>query len=249
MKEIGPDPEPLTSESAQRQPVLSLVVTLYNEAENIEPMTRNLVAALQAQLDGIPFELVLVLNGSLDETPARAAELAKEISEIKLVSLEINQGFGGGIQAGLAAASGELIGYTDADEQISAADTVRVCSVALEKQHDLVKAVRTTRTDGINRLVVTTVYNALFRLMYQVSNPDINGKPKILKRNALKGMKLSCKDWFIDAEIMIQARKLNLSVAEVPISFSARTRGKSNVRVSTIWEFLLNMWKYRNEHN
>jgi glycosyltransferase involved in cell wall biosynthesis len=231
----------------KRKPLASIVVTLYNEAENVEPMTRNLVSTFRNVCNSEPFELVLVLNGSQDQTPEKARELAAEFPEVILVSLKTNQGYGGGVRAGLAAASGELIGYTDADEQIYAEETAKVYSAALAGNYDLVKAVRTVRQDGWKRFVVTTIYNLLFRFMFGITRKDINAKPKVFKRHVLERLKLTSSDWFIDAKVMIQAKQLKLSVAEVPIFFRARARGNSNVRLSTIMEFLVNMWKYRKE--
>lgn len=233
--------------SGQLKRSVSVVVTLFNEEGNVEAMTRNLIAAFRPVLKDVRLELVLVLNGSLDNTPQKARQLAKEFPEVVLVELATNQGYGGGIQAGLAAASGDVIGYTDADEQISAADAARVFQVALEGKYDLVKAVRGQREDGLQRRIVSTAYNGLFNVMFGFTSKDINAKPKVFQRQALKRMTLTSKDWFIDAEAMIGARRLGLVTHEVPIVFKARRHGSSNVRFSTILEFLKNMWKYRND--
>lgn len=96
---------------------------------------------------------------------------------------------------------------------------------------------------------MTTAYNALFRLMFGARSKDINAKPKVFKREALERLKLSARDWFIDAEAMIQAERLALSIKEIPIVFAARKHGSSNVRFSTMVEFLKNMWKYRHGQN
>lgn len=112
--------------SAERHFRVSVVVTLYNEEDNVERMSRNLAASLRDHLAGVPFELILVLNGPSDRTPERAEQIAGEIEEVHLIRLEENQGYGGGIQAGLAHATGDFIGYTDADEQISADNSAMI---------------------------------------------------------------------------------------------------------------------------
>jgi len=223
------------------------VVTLYNEEENVDSMARNLISTFTDELSDHPFELILVLNGSLDQTPALAGALALEFPQIKLVHIPVNHGYGAGIQAGLQAANGRVIGYTDADEQISAHESATVFLAALSGNYDLVKAVRKTREDGLSRLLITTVYNVLFRLMFNINGTDVNAKPKVFRRSALEQLELNAQDWFIDAEVMIQCKRLGLSVKEIPINFKARKKGSSNVRLSTILEFLENMWKYRNE--
>src|SRR5688572_25660661 len=151
----------------------SAVITLYNEEENVAPLTRNLISAFKQNLPGKPFELVLVLNGPQDKTPEIAADLAREFPEITLVTLKENQGYGGGIQAGLSIARGPLIGYLCGDEQIDAADVARIFNEALQGGHDLVKVTRQVRQDGIQRVLVTRIYNTLFKVMFGSKSSDI----------------------------------------------------------------------------
>lgn len=227
----------------------SAVVTLYNEEANIEPLTRNLIAAFRRWLPERNFELVLVLNGPQDNTPAIAAKLAEDFQEVTLVSLPENRGYGGGLLAGLSVARGPVVGILDGDEQVAAEDVALIFDRAVREPYDIVKARRTLREDGWQRLAVTKVYNVLFALLFGRLSSDVNGKPKVLKRSALDRLTLTAKDWFIDAEIMIQASRLQLSVDEIPVAFRRRRSGSSNVRLATLMEFLKNMWKYRYAKN
>ncbi|MBS1996598.1 MAG: glycosyltransferase, partial [Cyanobacteria bacterium SZAS LIN-2] len=162
-----------------------------------------------------------------------------------LVELAQNQGYGGGIRAGLAAAKGQFIGYIDGDEQILAPDVARVFKAARASSADIVKVVRIIREDGLQRRVLTRVYNTLFKAMFGFICHDVNGKPKVLKPEALRKLSLSSSDWFIDAELMLSAHKNGMTVEEVPVTFHKRPGGASNVRLSTIFEFLRNMYNYR----
>jgi glycosyltransferase involved in cell wall biosynthesis len=227
-------------------PDISIVSTLYNEEGNVASLANNLHAAFAGKFPGKLFEIVLVLNGSEDRTPEIAEQVAKQIEQVKLVKLETNRGYGGGIQAGLAQARGRIVGYVDGDEQITSDAAASVFEVALNGDYDLVKAWRTTRQDGWQRRFVTTTYNALFGIMFGNISRDINAKPKVFSRQALEKLRLTANDWFLDAEIMIQAKRHNFSVKEIPVVFEVRKSGSSNVRVSTMIEFLSNMWQYRN---
>ena len=73
----------------------------------------------------------------------------------------------------------------------------------------------------------------------------MNSKPKILTRNAYSRMHLKSDDWFIDAEIMIQARRLGLRISELPTGFLGLTGRRSFVRPAAILEFLRNLIRYR----
>ncbi len=74
---------------------------------------------------------------------------------------------------------------------------------------------------------------------------DINSKPKIITRDAYSKMNLKSTDWFIDAEIMIQARALKLKIEKIPVIFSANESRKSFVRFGAIAEFIFNLIRYR----
>ncbi len=225
---------------------VSAVVTLFNEQENIEPLTRSLIPAFRACLGKTKFELVLVLNGPLDGTPEIASRLTREYPEITLMSVYPNRGYGGGLLAGISAARGQVVGYLDGDQQLDPEEVAYIFREAASTSTDLVKARRVSRHDGLLRLAISSVFNLLFRLMYGGAACDINAKPKVFKRATLEKLCLSSTDWFLDAEAMIKARRLALTVKEIPVDFGKRKFGSSNVRVVTLVEFLKNMWKYRN---
>lgn len=232
-------------EKAHGQPVLSVVATLYNEEESIRPLVENLISAFREKLSATTFEVVIVLNGPKDNTPKIADQLASKFSELVLIQLRENQGMGGGMLAGLRAARGQVIGFIDGDEQILAEDVANIFSIAIDDPHDIVKAVRVKRHDGIQRLIVTTTYNALFGIMFGIRNKDINGKPKVFKRRVLEALDLRATDWFLDGEFMIKAHRFGFSILEIPVVFQPRKHGSSNVRVATVIEFLKNMLEYR----
>lgn len=228
------------------QAKFSAVITLYNEESNVEPLTRNLIESFRQAFPGMPFELVLVLNGPQDNTGSLAAKLAQQFPEITLVHLGINRGYGGGMQAGLCVAGSPIIGFLCGDEQIESADVAKVFAVALEGKYDLVKVARTVRQDGWQRVIITRIYNLLFRALYGGNSWDINGTPKVFKKEALEKLNLTAEDWFLDAQVMMQSYRLGFSIKEVPVVFKARLRGSSNVRLTTLIEFLTNMWNYKN---
>ena len=224
-------------------PELSLVVPLFNEERNVERVAASLAREFEAQ--GLDYELVLVVNGSQDGTPAEVERLARANSRIRPVRLEQNAGYGGGILAGLARCQGEFIGYTWGDGQVSAADHVAIFLKLKREGLDLCKACRVERHDGWRRKVVTRVYNFIFPLLFRVSSGDSNGCPKIFRHEAFLRLQVTSRDWFIDPEIMIKSQRLGLAVGEVRVVFHAREHGASNVGLKTIVEFVRNMIRYR----
>ena len=227
------------------EPDLSMVLPCYNEARSL----RNTVVRL-AEAFGhrdIRAELVLVDNGSIDETGAIIDELRAEGLPVIKEAVAVNQGYGNGILRGLQACRGRLVGFMCADGQVEAHDVIRIYEIAAQaRTPKLVKVRRRFRMDGMRRKLVSITYNALATVLFGgLRSIDINGNPKIFPREYLERMNLASKDWFLDAEVMIKAKRLRLGVYELNVLAQMREEGVSNVRWNACWEFVLNLLRYR----
>lgn len=222
---------------------LSLVVPFYDEAGNAEGVVRGLTEVFEAK--GIDYELVLVDNGSADGTADVVRGLNRENPRIKLVTLPRNAGYGGGILAGLAQATGRYIGYAWGDDQVRADDVFRVFDALRSDDLDFCKAVRVVREDGFERRLVSWIYNGVFGVLFPVRSRDVNACPKIFRAEALGALQPASLDWFLDAELMIKARRRGLRGSEVPVTYHRRRWGRSHVRLFTILEFVWNILRHR----
>src|SRR6185312_6890896 len=110
-------------------PSLSLVIPCYNEAANL-PLLLERCGKLSANPDT---EIILVDNGSTDATPAVLENLLPEFPRCRSVRVQKNQGYGFGILSGLAAAEGDILGWTHADLQTDPMDSQR--GLALFARH------------------------------------------------------------------------------------------------------------------
>ena len=227
-------------------PELSAVVLCYRAGRNslkaVEPLYEQLRSA------GLTFELVLVGNywpGTDDETPAIVEGFCRQHEHARCVTRPKEGGMGWDLRAGLEAARGDYLIVIDGDTQNPVDDVLRMYREMKAAGFDVMKGRRTNRLDGTYRRVISLGYNVLFRIAFWTSGIwDINGKPKGLRRSAYDQMQLQSNDWFIDAEIVLAARRLRLSIGEIPVVFSASERA-SFVRVAAIGEFLKNMTHYR----
>jgi glycosyltransferase involved in cell wall biosynthesis len=159
----------------------------------------------------------------------------------------MNQGYGYGILSGIPLARGRWIGFIPADGQIDAEDVARLYEAAAESNgHVLAKARRRFRMDGVQRKIVSIVYNLLIRMLWpRLDSLDINGTPKILRRDAVLAMRLESRNWFLDPEIMLKAHAMGLRVLEYNVFARMRGSGASHVRASTCWEFFRNLLIFR----
>ena len=222
---------------------LSLVIPLYNEAENISISLGPLITALNRS--DTDYELILVDNGSSDSTNILIKAIAEKEKRVKVVAIKKNQGYGWGIMSGLRQAEGEFIGYMCGDGQVKSEDVIATIREAKSKQYDLVKVRRIYRHDGQKRKLITFIYNIMMQLFFRIGTWDVNGTPKIFRRELLDKFDIKSREWFIDAEIMIKSKMLKLKIHEVPISFFPRTKGKTNINIFAIFQFLKNIYYYK----
>lgn len=222
------------------------MVLCYRAGESIHRVVEPLYALL-VEAD-TTFELVLVANfwpGSEDDTPRHVEEIAGRMDHVRTVIRPKEGGMGWDMRAGLEAARGQIRVVIDGDAQNPVEDVLEMYRLMQASGVDVAKGRRTTRFDSVYRHVVSVVYNVFFRLLFRTGGIwDINGKPKGLTRAAYEQMTLRSNDWFIDAEIVLAARRLHLELVEMPVVFHATDRA-SFVRVSAIGEFMVNMVLYR----
>lgn len=222
---------------------LSIVIPLYNEESCAKRITENLVKHLEdAKVD---YELVLVNNGSKDSTPKIIGELTESNPRIKQVDVETNQGYGYGVNSGMKASKGEIIGWIDGDEQVRPEDLVKLYNVMKAGNYDIAKGRRLVREDGLKRGIASLFYNTLVNMFFLTWIEDVNAKPKLMKRKVFESITLDSKDWFIDTEFLVKSVKKHYRIGDVGVVFAKRRLGKSNVKLITVSEFLYNLADFR----
>jgi glycosyltransferase involved in cell wall biosynthesis len=220
----------------------SLVIPAFNEGMCIERTVREIHGELQKVESD--FEIVIVDNGSIDNTGTILEALQAEMPRIYVRSVFPNRGYGGGILAGLSVARGEIIGWTDGDGQIGPVVIREMYEKMRQESAAFFKARRTVRHDGLFRTVQSRIYNLIFHVLFFTSVNDVNAKPKLFRRSFYEKIALVSTDLFIDAEIVIKALRLGVPVKEYPIIFQSRKKGLSKIGVGAGLEFIKNLLRY-----
>ncbi len=223
-------------------PELSLIIPFYNEEDNVRAVVTSVRKALEENVD---YELVLVDNGSTDRTGAILGSLARKNRGLRVVTVDVNQGYGWGVLQGLKKARGRVLGYMDGDGQIPGVEALRVYRKLIDEDLDICKVTRAIRIEPWIRRVTTFFYNLFFRVLFRVPYRDVNGHPKLMRRKIYERLGLSSKDWFIDAEILLKGHSLGGRIGEVPVVSYPRAGGRSWVRPGAVLEFLRNMIRHR----
>lgn len=236
------------SELPPSAPELSAIVLCYRAEGSILKVIEPLFEQLRSS--GLAHELILVANHDgtgRDRTPAIVREFAQARSPfVRAVIRQKKGGMGWDMRSGFEAARGEYMVVIDGDAQNPVEDLLAAYRRMKDSGVAVIKGRRTARFDSAYRRVVSGAYNSLFRLVFRTGELwDINGKPKGLTRAAYEQLELRSDDWFIDAEIVIAARRKQLTIGELPVVFHRNDDRASFVRPAAIGEFLANMARER----
>jgi len=228
-------------------PEISVVVLAYRSAATITNFVDSLIDSLEKE--NLLWEIVLVGNyfgGVEDQTPEVIRSIAARDSRIKAV-VKIKKGMmGWDMKSGLQATTGKSLAVIDGDGQMPSSDVIRVYQLMKTNELDLAKTYRAKRNDSSYRRLISVGYNILFKLLFPGINAwDINSKPKIMTREFYEKVHLESNGWFIDAEIMIFARRLHARIGEVQTVFFSMDSRPSFVKPYSILEFLVNLFWYR----
>ncbi|RJP21313.1 MAG: glycosyltransferase family 2 protein [Candidatus Abyssobacteria bacterium SURF_5] len=226
------------------EPYLSVVIPAYNEESNLRT-TVTLVARRLNELK-TTFEIIIINDGSTDQTAAIAGDLCAGDQRIRLVNHPRNMGPGSGVFTGIEAARGEFVIFVPADlaldinELHKYIDASRTC--------DLVVGIRSDRRDySLFRKFVSLVNITLIKLLFGMKERQFN-YIHLYRRSMLQRINIESRGVFITAEIMIKARDLGYRLQQVDITYVPRTAGKAtcgNYRVirNTVWDLLSFWWK------
>ena len=209
-------------------PSLTVVVPMFNE----EAYLLRTVAAARRVLErmGGAHEIVLVDDGSTDRTGEIADGLAREDARVKVVHNGRNRGLGGSLRAGYAAATGDLILYTDADLPFDFDEVERAVRLLEYQQADVLSAYRfDRRLEGLQRHLYTSVYSALVRVLFGIKVRDVNFAFKLFRRALLERVHLQSEGSFIDAEFLIRCRRAGAHIIQIGVDYFPRTRGSSSL--------------------
>ncbi|HYE89918.1 MAG TPA: glycosyltransferase family 2 protein [Terriglobales bacterium] len=211
-------------------PLLSIVVPSYDEAPGLGALVDAYVAARPPDL---PCELVLVDNGSRDETRAVLAALQARGEPYRAflapLVLADNQGYGGGIRAGLAAARGEYLAWSHADLQCEPGDVFNAFArlrTAADPRRTVVKGRRAPRPW---REAATTIgMQAAARVVLGPGLTDINAQPKVFHRSLLALVTDPPRDFSFDLYVLYRAARAGWRIETVPVRFHRRAHGASH---------------------
>jgi glycosyltransferase involved in cell wall biosynthesis/membrane-associated phospholipid phosphatase len=219
---------------------LSLVVPLYNEQDNVEPLLAGIHAALADY--PMPWELIVVDDGSSDGTHERLRDAARRWGRhVRVLELQRNFGQTAAMQAGIDAARGEVIATLDGDLQNDPADIPRLVGRLLSEDLDLVVGWRRNRQDNVwLRTIPSRIANRLIGNITQVRLHDYGCSLKVYRATVIKEVRLYGEmHRFIPAWMSV--RTAPQRIREEVVNHRARVHGESKYGISRTFRVLVDL--------
>jgi glycosyltransferase involved in cell wall biosynthesis len=234
--------------TAQRLPALSYFFPAHNEAANLRGLVAEALETLPGLADG--FEIIIVNDGSRDETPAIADELAAAHPQVRAVHHPTNLGYGAALRSGFAAARFDHLAFTDGDRQFKVADLGRLIDRLAVGDADAVVGYRIKRADPLVRTVYAKLYRLANRIFFGLTVRDVDCACKLFSRASLEGVNVESGGAFFSAELLIKLRARRRRLVEVGVPHYPRTAGsptgaKPQVvlrAVRDFWALRLRLW-------
>ncbi|MHC4326701.1 MAG: glycosyltransferase family 2 protein [Planctomycetota bacterium] len=209
---------------------ISVFFPCYDEQENVGRTIEKALAVLE-KLDA-DFEVIIIDDGSTDDTGRITDEIAGRDNRIRVVHHRHNLGYGAALQSGFKAATKELVFYTDGDGQFDIDEMPPL--LKLMEQHDIVTCYRLNRRDSVIRKINGWCWTKLVCLLFGLKIRDIDCAFKLYKRDIFDNIKLSSTGALIDTEILARAARKGYSMTQKGVHHYPRTAGAqsgANMRV------------------
>jgi len=202
---------------------VSFVVPVYNEKENIEPLCRAISSAMEPT--PYPYEMILVNDGSIDETWAEITRVSTDNKKLVAIDLNTNYGQSSALSAGIDQADGELIVLMDGDLQNDPADVPMMIDKLKETDCDVVSGERINRKDAaISRRLPSRIANFLIRIITGVKLRDYGCALRVFRSDIARNLGLYGElHRFIPVLAVLQGARM----VQVPVHHHSRKFGKS----------------------
>jgi glycosyltransferase involved in cell wall biosynthesis len=214
----------------------------YNEEGNIEQAVRGACSAAAPLV--ADYEVVVVDDGSRDGTPAILARLQQELApRLHVVRHAANLGYGAALRDGFEAARGEIVFYTDSDNQFD----LRELEDALPfmRDYDALFGFRVDRQDPLLRKLSSAAFNTLASLAFGMSVRDLNCSFKLFRRERIRSLALESDDFFVDTELVARIHRAGWRYVQRGVRHYPRREGHSTVRARDVprtLASLIRMW-------
>jgi glycosyltransferase involved in cell wall biosynthesis len=222
---------------------ISAFFPCYNDERTIAGLVRQTDAQLRCATGD--YEIIVVNDGSRDGSAAVLAELAREIPHLKVVTHPVNRGYGGALRSGFAAATKELVFYTDGDGQYDVGE-IPIMLAVLADDTDFVNGMKMARSDPAYRVFAGNLHKFATRWAFWLPIDDVDCDYRLIRRSLLDRIELRSDSGSICVELVKRAQRAGARFRQVSVRHYARQHGSSQFfrpgRILRTYADLARMW-------
>lgn len=221
------------------KPELSLIMPAYNEEDNIELVIKKVDDTIRQM--GLRYELIVVDDGSIDNTEIKIGSYARNNDHVKMVSYRNNVGKGFALRTGFSHAVGDVVVFMDSDADIDPKQVVHYIEAL--KNADIVVASKWHPQSNVDTLLIRRIlshgFNVLVKLLTGLKLSDTQTGLKAIRRSSFASVfpRLSVKRFAFDVELLALANLFGLKVVELPINIRLR----SLFSFKEVWRMFLDL--------
>ena len=208
----------------KKVPELSIFFPFWDEQENIEHVVKSAISIAENVAE--KWEIIMVDDGSTDDTLLIAKRFASEDPRLKVISHKPNRGYGAALKAGFENARYNLIVFMDGDDQFDFSEIEKF--IEQIDSADMVIGYRKKRRDTkrFKRILLMNLLKLWDLILFRINFKDIDCGFKMIKKDALeKIMPLRSEGAMITTELLVKAKRKNLKIIEVGVTHYPRALG------------------------
>lgn len=218
---------------------MSVVLPAFNEAGSLADVVRRVDDVLERLSQ--PGEIIIVNDGSTDDTGSIAERLQHELRRVRVVHHPANAGYGAAQRTGLKAATTDLVCLLPADGQVPPEELAKYLDAA--DSADVIVGRYSSRPDTAIRRVLSRTYVLVLYALYGLRLRNVNA-PKLYRRSQLDAVTITSHGGFADAEIVLQLHRQGRRFRQIDVACVPRATGQSSIGVAAALAALRELWAF-----
>jgi len=209
---------------------ISVFFPTYNEEGNIKNTVLKAVKVLEKVFK--EWEIVIVNDGSIDNTKKIATELSKTNTRIRVINHEVNKGYGASLQTGFYNTKYDWIVFTDSDGQFDFSEITKFVETQENTNADLVIGYYKNRQVSKFKKITSKMWELAVMLLFGLHVKDIDCGFKLISKEVINKIPRleSQRGAFISSEFLIKAKRQGFKMVEIPVTHFPRVEGKGTGR-------------------
>ena len=219
---------------------ISAFFPAYNEELNIVSLAEKTSKVLSEVCED--YEVIIVNDGSKDNTAGVSAELAKRDKHVRVINHEKNRGYGAAVKTGLNSGKFEWVFFTDGDGQFDVTEIKNLA--ALTDKYDFIVGYRIKRADPFHRKLNAFMWGTMVKLLFKFRVKDVDCAFKLMKKEIIEKAKVESEGALISTELLAKAIKMGYKIGEIGVHHYPRTAGtQTGAKIGVIVKAFAELFK------